>query len=576
LEDKREIVGQNVAYDLAVFCAADPTLIDPVFEAVDSGRVHDTQLRQMMIDNAHGWLMYTTDAQGKKVKSSFSLQALVLRHANIYIPKGADTYRLRYHELDGVPLEEWPTEAREYAEKDSEFTLLVYQAQEEDCKYLKQEYTEVQAALALHLASVWGMRTDEIMVRLFKERLTKEYAELILIAQAHGFVREDGSRDMAAIRAAVSVAYEGKSKKTPKGAISTDNETLSDSGHDGLQAVADAAGIQKLLTTYCPVLESGTERPINPRYNPILETYRTSCREPNIQNLPRKGGVRECFIPREGWNFVFCDYDTLELRSLAQVCLDLFGYSDMAVALREGKDLHLLMASELASCTYEEAEADYKDDEPKIAEMRQHSKPANFGFPGGMGAEKFVAYAKQYGIEITVDQAKALKTTFLTLYSEMAKYFRFCSDLIDGETCTQLQFVGSEHFRGDVPYTAVCNGYFQHLAAMGAKQAFWKVSKAAYTDKQSPLYGCRPTLFLHDEIGMEVPYTGQRASDAADELARVMIKTMAEWIPDVPISCGPVMMRRWYKGAKAVRQNGQLVPSCPKHYDSKTKWVADL
>jgi DNA polymerase I-like protein with 3'-5' exonuclease and polymerase domains len=576
LDTKAEIVGHNVAYDLAVFCAADASLIVPAFEILESRMVHDTQLRQMMIDNANGKLMFTTTAEGKKVKSSFSLQALTLRHTGTFIPKGADSFRMRYHELDGVPIEEWPAEAREYAEKDSEFTLAVFKAQEADSQYLEQEYTETQAAFALHLASCWGMRTDPAWVKEFHRKISKEYEEQVLIAKADGFIREDGTKDMAIIRAAVSKAFEGKPRQTEKGSISTDNETLSSSGHTGLQAVADAAGLQKLLTTYYPVLKAGTERPINPRYNPILETYRTSCREPNIQNLPRKGGVRECFVPREGWTYVFCDYDTLEMRSLAQVCLDLFGYSDMAVALKEGKDLHLLMAAELASCTYEEAEADYKDGEPRIAEMRQHSKPANFGFPGGMGAEKFVAYAKQYGIELTLDQAKALKHTFLTLYSEMRKYFEFCSNLIDKDTATQIRFVGSKHYRGDVMYTAVCNGFFQHLAAMGAKQAFWKVSKACYAEPESPLYGCRPVLFLHDEIGMEVPYTGKRASDAADELARVMIATMAEWIPDVPISCGPVMMRRWYKGARAVRQNGLLVPSCPMYEGGKTSWVADL
>jgi hypothetical protein len=37
--------------------------------------------------------------------------------------------------------------------------------------------------------------------------------------------------------------------------------------------------------------------------------------------------------------FAFCDYDTLELRSLAHVLIELFGHSAMAEALREGKDL---------------------------------------------------------------------------------------------------------------------------------------------------------------------------------------------------------------------------------------------
>ena len=38
--------------------------------------------------------------------------------------------------------------------------------------------------------------------------------------------------------------------------------------------------------------------PINPEFGSIKVTQRTSCRRPNLQQLPRKGGIRECFVPR--------------------------------------------------------------------------------------------------------------------------------------------------------------------------------------------------------------------------------------------------------------------------------------
>jgi len=43
----------------------------------------------------------------------------------------------------------------------------------------------------------------------------------------------------------------------------------------------------------------------------------------------------------------------------------------------------------------------------------------------------------------------------------------------------------------------------------------------------------------------------------------------------VPIASTPVLMRRWFKGAKPVRVDGRLVPSRPVKVDGKTKWVAD-
>lgn len=129
--------------------------------------------------------------------------------------------------------------------------------------------------------------------------------------------------------------------------------------------------------------------------------------------------------------------------------------------------------------------------------------------------------------------------------------------------------------RGNVRYTAACNSSFQHLAAKGAKRALWQVSYECYCDAGSPLYGCRPWLFAHDEIGMEVPYDAfgpKHAHEAAVRLEQVMVEAMKYWCPDVPIAASSAMTRRWYKGADAVYRNGIMVPCKPQGRD----WVADL
>ncbi len=85
-----------------------------------------------------------------------------------------------------------------------------------------------------------------------------------------------------------------------------------------------------------------------------------NCSKPNLQNQPRKPGVRECFVPRPGWVFISSDYHTAELRSLAQVLLDWYGESQMAEALRAGKDLHLVTGASIISATYEDMMTWYK------------------------------------------------------------------------------------------------------------------------------------------------------------------------------------------------------------------------
>jgi DNA polymerase I-like protein with 3'-5' exonuclease and polymerase domains len=86
------------------------------------------------------------------------------------------------------------------------------------------------------------------------------------------------------------------------------------------------------------------------------------------------------------------------------------------------------------------------------------------------------------------------------------------------------------------------------------------VSKAAYTEPSSPLYGCRPVLFVHDEIIIEAPLA--KAHDAAMELQRQMQSWMGRFTPDVPSVAEPTMATRWWKDAyQKFDANGRMIPS---------------
>jgi hypothetical protein len=121
-------------------------------------------------------------------------------------------------------------------------------------------------------------------------------------------------------------AYQRKDLEPPrteKGRVSTARLTLEESGDPVLEELATLANPSKLLSTYVPALLRGTKVPINARYNVLVASGRTSCGSPNLQNPPREGGVREAFVPRPGFLFASVDYDTLELRTLAQALLDM-------------------------------------------------------------------------------------------------------------------------------------------------------------------------------------------------------------------------------------------------------------
>jgi DNA polymerase-1 len=352
---------------------------------------------------------------------SFSMESIFKVRFNedlSALKTGDGAWRLNYHRLDGVPLSEWPKEALDYAMGDATRTLRLFLDQGKDDSLvvdpstgtITNELEQVAAAWGLHLSGMWGIRTDPHAVASLARRLDEEAAGYENAMRAAGVLRKDGTKDMKLIKALVVECLGDNAPLTATGAVSTDRECLVRTGHPALKAVAELGAIDKLRKTYVPMLLQGTEVPINPAWNTLVESGRTSCREPNLQNLPRKGGVRECFIPRAGRIFASVDYSTLELCTLAQVCLDLFGFSAMADALHAGRDLHLQMAANILGVDYDEVLRRHKAKDPQVKEMRQLAKAANFGYPGGLGAASFQTYAAAtYNVTVTEQESRALK-----------------------------------------------------------------------------------------------------------------------------------------------------------------------
>ncbi len=598
-KNREVIIGHNIAYDMAVLCAARPDFVASVFKHYERGLIRDTQIRQELLDISAGRRQengrtFVRGGDGSWKPANYSLASLVGKYLDKdrTLDKYAeDAWRKRYAELDGIPLTGWPEAARKYALEDASDTLAVHQAQGGD---IVNEQEQARAAWALHLMACWGIRTDAKAVEKLEKVLTEEkYLNFGKLKEAgffklrpatkeereanedvqwtektlkNGTVKKRAwvwARDMEEVQRRVKVAFESRGLETPttnSGKISTDKDTCKRAGEALLGIYADAGGVDKILQTYVPVLHRGTVTPINPRFRVLVNSGRTSCAEPNLQNLPtgrRVGGVRDCFIPRPGYLFVSVDYDTLELRALAQVCLDIFKQSKMAEAIRAGKDLHLEVAAQLLKIPYEQAEKNKKTDEVK--KYRQMAKVANFGLPGGLGVQTLIEYARTgYGVTITEQEAQKLKQQWLAAWPEMNLYFKYISDKV-GFTRAPLTQLRSGRVRGECGFTDGCNTLFQGLAADGAKHALFMVSQECYVQGLgSVLFGARPSIFVHDEIIAEV--RAEVAHEQAVRLAQVMCSAMAKYIPDVPITATPALMARWLKGAEAVYKDGRLIP----------------
>jgi len=551
------LVGHNVAFDMAVLGAHEPEWLPWIFAAYARGNIQDTQIRQQLIDIAVG------DFWMHRRKNGYTLASLSEKHLGIRLSKGEDTWRLRYEELLNVPLEQWPTEAKEYAEKDAEMTYNVFikQMRSPHCVEGEVPNSEQQAAAAfvLHLMACWGVVTDrqhgEKFFAATQQRMKKNQRVLIL----SGLMREAGTKNLKEIRERIQKALGPKAKTTAKGNIATDEDSLLATGDEQLAALVDYSKAQKLDSVWKRFIEQGYDRntPVQASFHCLVESGRTSCSKPNLQNPHRATGLRECFVPRRGYLYVACDYATLELCTLAQVNTWLFGECNMGKKLCEGVDLHLHFAAQMLNIPYGEASLRLKSGDKEVKQVRQIAKVANFGYPGGMGARGLAAFAKGYGLDISQEQAEHLRHEWFRAWPEMSDFFKFVSLMVGPDAGSITQFA-TDRVRGQVTFTKACNSFFQGLAADGAKAALFEVSRRCYTQPDSNLFNSRPVMFIHDEIIIEAPE--QQAAEAADELAAVMRAEMKKFTPNIPIKTTVAMMDRWYKDADEVRDSkGKLI-----------------
>lgn len=553
-----------------------PALMTDIFAAYDDGRILDTFIRQKLRKIAQGNFKF--DSTTGSVPA-YHLSSLVKEFfaESIEGKYGPDAWRFRYHELDQVPVSQWPEAARQYSYLDADYTMRVWR------KFLDLENFEVEGAGKfdleaqcrhgwwMHLMEAWGIRTDPVAVNALEVEVQATVDAAMPKLVEAGIFNKKGKKSNKLLQVLTQAAYEAKGEpvqRTPKGGVKISKEVLLEANDAQLTDAAEIASEKSILTGAIPLLRKAQILPFNPKWNVIVATGRTSCggeEDPgNLQNQRRRGGVRECWWPRAGWVFVDADYSIAELCSLSQILLDKYGTSNMAEAMIAGRELHLDMAATILNISYEECEARYKAGDPEVEDARQLAKAASFGYPGGLGKYKFQQYAKDtWGVILTLEEADNIKKMWLAKFPEMKTYFRDIGRAVAFGPARMVQH-RSNRIRGGVLYSEMANSYFQGLTADGAKAAGYEIARECYAVPSSPLYGCRIVAFVHDEYILEAPI--HKARGAATRLSEIMVEQMRRFTPDIPAKAEACLMRRWYKGAKAVADaQGRLIPWEPPH-----------
>lgn len=607
------IVGHSIHTDLAAWWRTWPEFVSLIWEALAQGRVIDIRLAQKLADIADG----RHEAIPYVGTGPYTLQSICHRHGVGDLDK--DTWRDKYGELRYIPMHAWPEGARRYPIEDARGTIrsFVKIRDKHGISAMGDVVRQTRHNFACHLLQVVGIGTDPALVEVIRDKTWKEVYEIIaprltrnnlLRFENKGSKRtpEWGhTKNTKVVQELMRLTCPPELKRMTKTGlkkrkngeevpiddyISCDAEACEDSGNDLLGLYAEFQHLCTFLNVHVQHLATGE---IHSRFESLRETGRIACGEPyNLTNLPQgqnpydliaKGkapelGVRECFIPRSRitsleWMgisaaarkrvYIDVDYPGLELHTISQMCLDMYGRSKMAEPLLTGRNLHTMFGAYLINIPYEEGVKRKKAQEGHFVRMYDVAKRCNFGLGGGMGAARFRAQCKTVAnLLITLDEAKAFIAAWRQFWPEMEIHFRHCKSLtgsFGNPKRAKMKMLRVDRWRGGLIYTEACNTMFQALGSDCAKDSLFDVSRACYDPAmRSVLLGSVPVDFVHDDILTETEEDG--AHECGLEQARLMNEAANRFLVDVPIKAEPGLSRRFSKFAKTIYdKNDRLV-----------------
>ena len=250
---------------------------------------------------------------------------------------------------------------------------------------------------------------------------------------------------------------------------------------DALLAYRSAGTCMGLLRkTLSAVQDDGR---IYASFNPIgAQTGRTSCSDPNLQQLPHETLARASIRPGPGRVFVRADYSQLQLVIAAWVSED---KTMRQILNTPGGDIHQATA-DAVGCT------------------RQDAKAINFGFLFGAGADTFRREQRKNGVVMTEQQAIDYRRTFFRTYPGIRAWHRGLGEW--GVEAEVIDFSGSGRRRKAIYSNNVkANTPVQMVEAHG-----FKLAMSELYNTRSTIPSARLVMMVHDELIAEC--------DAADSL----------------------------------------------------------
>lgn len=322
-----------------------------------------------------------------------------------------------------------------------------------------------------------------------------------------------------------------QTKKTAKGAASTDSETLTEYAevYPIVKLILEYRTYAKILQTYAVGLLDtvDNENTVHTTYNQTqTATGRLSSFNPNLQNIPTHSElgskIKNAFVARTGFSFLSLDYSQIELRVLASISADKNMLSDFSL----NKDIHTATAMRIFNT---------KDIDK---EQRHKAKAINFGLIYGMSA-----YGLSKALSLDIKTADQYIKTYFAAYPEVLPLRE--KQIQDTKTngFTETLFGRRRYLDPETLYfrrnpklfeRLAINSPIQGTAADILKISMLKISKFL-KDQQAD---SKMLMQIHDELIFEI-------KEGEEHLISEIKKIMTDFDLNVPLVVSESSAKRW-------------------------------
>ena len=137
----------------------------------------------------------------------------------------------------------------------------------------------------------------------------------------------------------------------------------------------------------------------------------------NLQNLPRGGALKYAIIPPAGYVMLDSDSSQIEARTLAWLA----GQNDLVEAFEKGEDVYKIMAAAI----YGKAIGAITKDERFVG------KQTVLGAGYGMGAKKFQAQLKTFGVKLEEAECQRIINVYRETYPRIPELWKRAQKILD-------------------------------------------------------------------------------------------------------------------------------------------------